>query len=60
MELHKKTLFAACLGAFALLMVVFASTRLALVHSFETIEAAEAWFEENDPEGVSFEYEVSA
>lgn len=25
---------------------------------FETIEAAEAWFEENDPEGVAFEYLV--
>lgn len=25
---------------------------------FETIEAAEAWFEENDPEGVAFEYAV--
>lgn len=23
---------------------------------FETIEAAEAWFEENDPEGVAFAY----
>jgi diguanylate cyclase (GGDEF)-like protein len=42
LELHKKTLFAACLGAFALLVVVFASTRFALVHSFETIEASEA------------------
>jgi hypothetical protein len=25
---------------------------------FATIEAAEKWFEENDPEGVAFEYEV--
>jgi hypothetical protein len=25
---------------------------------FETIDAAEMWFEENDPEGVAFEYEV--
>ena len=25
---------------------------------FATIEAAEAWFEENDPEGVAFEYDV--
>lgn len=25
---------------------------------FETIEDAEAWFEENDPEGVAFEYRV--
>jgi|GEM_PF-893186 hypothetical protein len=26
---------------------------------FATIDAAEKWFEENDPEGVAFEYEVS-
>jgi hypothetical protein len=25
---------------------------------FATTDAAEAWFEENDPEGVAFEYEV--
>jgi hypothetical protein len=25
---------------------------------FATIEAAEKWFEENDPEGVAFEYDV--
>ncbi|WP_338832263.1 hypothetical protein [Bradyrhizobium sp. 27S5] len=25
---------------------------------FATIAAAEKWFEENDPEGVAFEYEV--
>ena len=25
---------------------------------FATIEAAEAWFEEHDPEGVAFEYDV--
>ncbi|MES5485954.1 hypothetical protein QMZ05_24640 [Bradyrhizobium sp. INPA03-11B] len=25
---------------------------------FATVEAAEKWFEENDPEGVAFEYEV--
>lgn len=25
---------------------------------FAMIEAAENWFEENDPEGVAFEYEV--
>lgn len=25
---------------------------------FATIEAAEAWFEKNDPEGVAFEYPV--
>lgn len=25
---------------------------------FETIEAAEGWFEENDPEGVAFEYPI--
>ncbi|MHC2283916.1 hypothetical protein ACVME8_010586 [Bradyrhizobium diazoefficiens] len=25
---------------------------------FATIEAAEKWFEENDPEGVAFEYEA--
>ena len=26
---------------------------------FANQETAEAWFEENDPEGVAFEYEVS-
>jgi hypothetical protein len=25
---------------------------------FASQEAAQAWFEENDPEGVAFEYEV--
>jgi hypothetical protein len=25
---------------------------------FATTDAAENWFEENDPEGVAFEYEV--
>jgi hypothetical protein len=25
---------------------------------FATVEAAEAWFEENEPEGVAFEYDV--
>ena len=25
---------------------------------FATMDAAEKWFEENDPEGVAFEYEV--
>jgi hypothetical protein len=25
---------------------------------FATTDAAETWFEENDPEGVAFEYEV--
>jgi hypothetical protein len=25
---------------------------------FANLEAAERWFEENDPEGVAFEYEV--
>ncbi|MEA3178837.1 MAG: hypothetical protein QOI59_2360 [Gammaproteobacteria bacterium] len=42
MGLHKKTLIAACLGALALIVVVFASTRFILVHSFTTIEADEA------------------
>jgi hypothetical protein len=28
------------------------------VKVFATIEAAETWFDENDPEGVAFEYEV--
>jgi diguanylate cyclase (GGDEF)-like protein len=42
LELHKKTLIAACLGALALIVVVFASTRFLLLHSFQTIEAAEA------------------
>jgi hypothetical protein len=25
---------------------------------FASVDAAEKWFEENDPEGVAFEYEV--
>ena len=25
---------------------------------FSTVDAAETWFEENDPEGVAFEYDV--
>ena len=25
---------------------------------FATVDAAEAWFEQNDPEGVAFEYDV--
>ena len=25
---------------------------------FSNVDAAEKWFEENDPEGVAFEYEV--
>jgi hypothetical protein len=28
------------------------------VKVFATEEVAETWFEENDPEGVAFEYEV--
>jgi diguanylate cyclase (GGDEF)-like protein len=40
--LHKKTLIAACLGALALIVVVFSSTRFVLVHSFASIEADEA------------------
>lgn len=40
--MHKKTLIAACLAALALIVVVFASTRFVLVHSFATIEADEA------------------
>ena len=40
--LHKKTLIAACLGALALIVGVFASTRYVLAHSFATIEADEA------------------
>jgi diguanylate cyclase (GGDEF)-like protein len=42
LELHKKTLIAACLGALALIVVVFSSTRFLLLHSFRTIEASEA------------------
>jgi hypothetical protein len=26
---------------------------------FANVDAAEKWFEENDPEGVAFEYEVT-
>jgi diguanylate cyclase (GGDEF)-like protein len=40
--LHKKTLIVACVGAVALLVGVFTSTRLILMHSFATIEADEA------------------
>jgi diguanylate cyclase (GGDEF)-like protein len=40
--LHKKTLIAACLGALALIVVIFSATRFVLVHSFATIEADEA------------------
>ena len=25
---------------------------------FSTVDVAETWFEENDPEGVAFEYDV--
>jgi hypothetical protein len=28
------------------------------VKVFANVDAAETWFEENDPEGVAFEYEV--
>jgi hypothetical protein len=28
------------------------------IEVFASVEAAERWFEENDPEGVAFEYEV--
>ena len=28
------------------------------VKVFATVDAAEKWFEENDPEGVAFEYDV--
>jgi diguanylate cyclase (GGDEF)-like protein len=42
LRLHKKTLIAACLGALALIVVVFSSTRFVLVHSFASIEADEA------------------
>ena len=28
------------------------------VKLFANVDAAEKWFEENDPEGVAFEYEV--
>lgn len=42
MGLHKRTLLAACLGAFALIVVVFSTSRQVLVHSFAAIEADEA------------------
>ena len=42
LDLQKKTLFAACLGAFVLLVVVFSSARYVLLHSFASIETAEA------------------
>ena len=28
------------------------------VKVFANVDAAEKWFEENDPEGIAFEYEV--
>ena len=28
------------------------------IKAFATVDAAERWFEENDPEGVAFEYDV--
>jgi hypothetical protein len=28
------------------------------VRVFENVDAAEKWFEKNDPEGVAFEYDV--
>jgi diguanylate cyclase (GGDEF)-like protein len=40
--LQKKTLIAACFGAFALIVGIFASTRYILAHSFAAIEADEA------------------
>jgi hypothetical protein len=36
--------------------VIAVAQRLLCV--FANVEAAEKWFEENDPEGVAFEYEV--
>ena len=34
------------------------SSRSKTVTLFANVDAAEKWFEENDPEGVAFEYEV--
>jgi diguanylate cyclase (GGDEF)-like protein len=42
LDLHKKTLIAACLGALALIVGIFCCARFVLVHSFATIEADEA------------------
>ena len=36
----------------------FAAISAEHIKVFATTEAAEEWFEENDPEGVAFEYEV--
>lgn len=33
-------------------------TRHAAIEVFSTVDAAEKWFEEKDPEGVAFEYDV--
>jgi diguanylate cyclase (GGDEF)-like protein len=56
--LHKKTLIAACLGALALIVVVFSSTRYVLVHSFATIEADEARQSiERVRQGLQMEYQ---
>lgn len=39
-------------------MTVWIYTRGDEIKVFATAEAAQAWFEENDPEGVAFEYPV--
>ncbi|MET4229838.1 hypothetical protein AB7Z32_20045 [Bradyrhizobium sp. 482_C4_N1_1] len=46
-------------------MIVFAYANTAKqvgdvdhIKVFATVDAAETWFEENDPEGVAFEYDV--
>ena len=43
---------------YALGLPVFQLTILTHVKVFASTAAAEKWFEENDPEGVAFEYEV--
>ena len=50
-------------GAGAMTVFVYVNTAKQVgdidhIKVFSTVDAAEAWFEENDPEGVAFEYDV--
>jgi hypothetical protein len=54
---------AICNGARAITVFVHVNTAKQAgdaehIKVFASVEAAERWFEENDPEGVAFEYEV--
>jgi hypothetical protein len=41
-----------------MIKTVWIYTRGDEIRVFATAEAAQAWFDKNDPEGVAFEYEV--